>query len=451
MKLWNYAGTAGINKEKTMDKELLKKIVCDTIDANKEKIYAIGRSIYEKPELGYKEVFASETVKKTFDELGLKYEDGLAVTGIKAKLKDDTAGPNIAIMGELDAVVCPDHPNADPVTGAAHCCGHFAQTAAMLAAAIGLNAVKDEISGGNITFLSTPAEECVELEWRKGLIADGKLKYLGGKQELIRTGVFDDIDMAMMVHGTNFDDNINCSAPNVGFIAKNVKFIGKEAHAGFAPWDGANALNAASLALMAINSIRETLKDQDCIRIHPIITKGGTLVNIVPNDVRMEMYVRGATIEAIKDANAKVNRAIRGCAYAIGCEVVIDDLPGYLPMSDDMNLAKVFEENAKQLYPEKNVVHVKEVGGASGDVGDVQAIMPCIQGGVGGFINDFHSKHFQPGDEELIYIVPAKLMACTAIDLLADDAAKAKEIIANFDSPYNCKNYDAIWKDIMGK
>ena len=433
-----------------MDRELLKKKVCDAIDANRDKIYEIGRSIYAKPELGYKEVFASETVKKTFDELGLKYEDGLAITGVKAKLKENAEGPNIAIMGELDAVVCPDHPNADPDTGAAHCCGHFAQTAGMLAAAIGLNAVKDEISGGNITFLATPAEECVELEWRKGLIADGTLKYLGGKQELIRHGVFNDIDMAMMVHGTNFDNNINCSAKNVGFIAKNVKFIGKEAHAGFAPWDGVNALNAASLALMAINSIRETLKDRDCIRIHPIITKGGTLVNIVPNDVRMEMYVRGATIYAIKDANAKVNRAIKGCAYAIGCEVEINDLPGYLPIADNMDMAKVFEANARQLYPEKNIVHVAEVGGASGDVGDVQAIMPCIQGGVGGFKNDFHSKHFQPSDEELTYIVPAKLMACTAIDLLADDAAKAKEIIANFDSPYNVNNYETIWAEIMG-
>lgn len=434
-----------------MDRELLKKKVCDVIDANREKICEIGRGIYKNPELGYKETYANGQVKRIFDELGLEYEDGLAVTGVKAKLLGDVQGPNIAIMGELDAVVCPDHPNADPVTGAAHCCGHFAQTTAMLAAAIGLNAVKDEIKGGNITFLATPAEECVELEWRKGLIAEGKLKYLGGKQELIRLGVFDDIDMAVMVHGTNFDDNINCSAKNVGFIAKNVKFIGKEAHAGFAPWDGVNALNAASLALMAINSIRETLKDRDCIRIHPIITKGGTLVNIVPNDVRMEMYVRGATIEAIKDANAKVNRAIKGCAYAIGCEVQIDDLPGYLPIADDMNLAKVFEETARQLYPEKNIVHVAEVGGASGDVGDVQAIMPCVQGGVGGFRNDFHSKHFEPSDEELIYIVPAKLMTCTAIDLLADDAAKAKEVIANFDSPYNVKNYNTIWEDIMGK
>ena len=98
-----------------MDRELLKKKICDTIDANREKIIEIGRSIYANPELGYKETFASGRVKEVYDELGLKYEDGLAVTGIKARLKEGTAGPNVAIMGELDAVVCPDHPNADPL------------------------------------------------------------------------------------------------------------------------------------------------------------------------------------------------------------------------------------------------------------------------------------------------------------------------------------------------
>lgn len=434
-----------------MDKELLKKKVCDAIDANREKIYEIGHSIYTKPELGYKEKFASETVKKTFDELGFKYEDGIGITGVKAKLRDNAEGPNIAIMGELDAVVCPDHPDADPVTGAAHCCGHFGQTTAMLAAAMGFAAIKDEIDFGNVTFLAVPAEECVEIEYRKGLMDEKKIKYLGGKQELIHLGAYDDIDMAMMVHGTEKEDYINCSSRNVGFIAKNIRFIGKEAHAGGAPWNGVNALNAASLSLMAINSIRETLKDQDCIRIHPIITKGGTLVNIVPDDVRMEMYVRGATIEAIKDANAKVNRAIKGCAYAIGCEVVIDDLPGYLPVADNLDLAKVFESNAKVLYPQCKTTNQTEMSGGSSDVGDVMTIMPCIQGGIGGFKNAFHTKNFRLNDEDLAFIAPAKIMACTAIDLLADNGAKAKEIIDNFNSPYNSKNYDGIWDDIMGK
>lgn len=432
-----------------MDKELLKKKVCDEIDANREKICAIGRDIYKHPQLGYKETFATDMVQKTLDELGLEYEKGLGITGVKAKLLKDAKGPNVAIMGELDAVVCPDHPDADKETGAAHCCGHFGQITGMLGAAIGLSAVKDELEGGNVTFLAVPAEECVELEYRENLIKEGKIKYLGGKQELIHIGAFDDIDIALMIHGNNTENQFMTGARSVGFLAKTVKFIGKEAHAGGSPWLGVNALNAAALALMAINSIRETLQDKDCIRIHPIITKGGTLVNIVPNDVRMEMYVRGATIEAIKDANMKVNRAIKGAAYAIGAQVEISDMPGYLPVEDNKDVGKVFGENAKELYPDYEIISVDEIGGGSSDVGDVQTIIPCVQGGLGGFTGGFHTKDFRLADEEKAFIMPAKIMACTAIDLLDDDAKLAKEAIANFDSPYNSKNYDAIWEDIM--
>ena len=431
-----------------MDKALLKKQVCDAIDANKEKICEIGRAIYVHPELGYKELFASDMVKKTLDELGLKHEDNLGLTGVKAKLKDNCDGPNVAIMGELDAVVCPDHPDADKVTGAAHCCGHFGQITAMLAAAYGLKAVKDSLDG-NVTFLAVPAEECVELAFREGLIKQGKIKYLGGKQELIHLGVYDDIDMAMMVHGNNSVGQVTASSRSVGFIAKNVQFIGKEAHAGGSPWDGINALNAASLALMAINSIRETLKDQDCIRIHPIITKGGTLVNIVPDDVKMEMYVRGASIAAIKDANFKVNRALKGAAYAIGAEVVISDMPGYLPVEQDQELCQLFGDNAKAILPDHEIKFFTEMEGGSSDVGDVATIMPCVHGGMGGFEHGFHTKNFRLTNEEMAFINPAKAMACSVVDLLVDGAAKAKEIKANFKSPYNSKNYDGIWEEIL--
>lgn len=433
-----------------MDRELLKKQVCDAIDANKEKLCAIGKQIYTHPELGYKEFLTSELVKQTFKDMGLSFQEGLGVTGVKAKLKENAPGPNVAIMGELDAVVCPDHPDADPATGAAHCCGHFGQITTMLASAFGLSAVKDQLDG-NVTFLAVPAEECVELAFREGLIKEGKIKYLGGKQELIHLGAYDDIDMALMVHGSSNPDRnaITASSRSVGFIAKNVKFVGKEAHAGGSPWDGVNALNAASLALMAINAARETLKDQDCIRIHPIITKGGTLVNIIPDDVRMEMYVRGASIEAIKDANFKVNRAIKGAAYAVGAQAIISDMPGYLPLEQDQKLAHVFADNAKLLNPEANIVFSTQMEGGSTDAGDVATIMPCVHGGMGGFENAFHTKHFRLGDEDLAFIAPAKVMACSVVDLLVDGAQKAKEIKDSFTSPYNSKNYDGIWEEIL--
>lgn len=434
-----------------MTKEQVKAKIIAEIDANKDKLYEIGMSIFSHPELGYKETRTSKIVRDTFDEIGIKYESDLVMTGVKGKLFDKADGPNICVMGELDAVVCPDHPYADPVTGAAHCCGHYGQITALLATAIGLNAVKDELKTGNVTFFAVPAEECVELEYRKGLMDEGKIKYVSGKQNLIHTGAFDDVDMAMMVHANNDHNVITADSKSVGFVSKTVKFIGKEAHAGAAPWNGVNALDAAALALSAINAVRSTLKDQDCIRIHPIITKGGTLVNIVPNDVRMEMYVRGATVEAIKDANFKVNRAIRGCAMAVGCEVEINDMAGDLPCNYNSKLAHIYGDNGAEIFPDRPVVYDTTIGGGSSDMGDIATIMPAIQPGTGGIVGAFHSKDFTMEYPDEIFLDPAKIMACSIVDLLWDDAEKAKEIIDEFKAgtTYNSKNFDSIWDDIM--
>ena len=60
---------------------------------------------------------------------------------------------------------------------------------------------------------------------------------------------------------------------------------------------------------MAIHANRETFRDEDTIRVHPIITKGGEAVSAVPADVRMETFVRGKTLDAVMGANRKVDRA----------------------------------------------------------------------------------------------------------------------------------------------
>ena len=65
--------------------------------------------------------------------------------------------------------------------------------------------------------------------------------------------------------------------------------------------------------------------------MHPIITKGGELVNVIPADVRLETYVRGANVEAILSAAAKVDRSLKAGAMALGATVHITTVPGYLP------------------------------------------------------------------------------------------------------------------------
>ena len=238
-----------------MNKAELKQRVCDTIDANRDKIIEIGTKIFDNPELGYKEFETAKLVASVMKDLDLEVEEKMAVTGVRARVNKNVEGPNIAVMGELDSVICSEHEFANPETGAVHACGHNVQIAAMLGTAIGLVAsdVIKELDG-TVDFMAVPAEEYVELAFRGELKADNQIKYFGGKQEMIKRGYFDDIDVAMMIHSINLpsDKKVIVGGNGNGFVGKNIQFIGQEAHAGSAPEQGINALNAA---MIAINNI----------------------------------------------------------------------------------------------------------------------------------------------------------------------------------------------------
>ena len=137
-------------------------------------------------------------------ELGLEVEENIAVTGCKARIKGGKPGPNVAILGELDAISCVTH--KDAVDCAVYACGHSNQMVGMLGAALGLvkSGVLEELAG-DVSRL-TPAEEFVELGFRFQLKEEGKITYFGGKQELIKKGYFDDVDMAMMFHSSDMGD-----------------------------------------------------------------------------------------------------------------------------------------------------------------------------------------------------------------------------------------------------
>jgi len=422
-----------------MNTEMYKKTVCDRIDQNRKMIIEIGQTILENPEMGYKEFKTAQTVTEVFNELKIPYKEELAITGVKGVIKGNKSKSMICIIGEMDAVTCAAHPMADKLTCAAHACGHNAQIASMLGSAYGLTGIIDMLDG-DIAFLAAPAEEYVEIEYRQELVKQGKISFLGGKQEMIKQGIFDDVDIAMMIHA-------QASAPkqglfihgsSLGFLAKTISFIGKEAHAGGAPYEGINALNAAMAAIMCIHAQRETFKDEDKIRVHPIITKGGELVNIVPAEVNMETYVRGSNFTAIKSASQTVDRAIKGAAYAIGAQAIISNIAGYLPLNQDYAISELFRENAEAFIAKENIYTGIDLTGST-DMGDLSNLMPCVHPTMGGFDGNAHSRDFKIVDVEQAYIIPAKIMAMTAIDLLADEAKKAIDIKKSF-KPLITKN-----------
>jgi len=415
------------------DRNTLKQQVLSEIDARRDEIIGTGEAIMDAPELGFKEWSTASRVQDLFDSLGLPHEDGLAVTGVKAVLRGGKPGPTVALMGELDALQVPDHPRADPETGAAHACGHNAQIAGLLGAAMGLSSsgIAEQLAG-NIVFFAVPAEEYVEIDYRLGLVREGTTRFLTGKQELIHLGHFDDIDMAVMIHSTSpevSDGRMGLAVSSNGFVAKNIRFIGRASHAGGFPEKGINALNAAQLALSAINAQRETFRDADCVRVHPIITKGGDLVNIVPAEVTLETYVRARTPAAILDASAKVDRALRGAALALGCRVDIETVPGNLPLRNNRELGTLFQAASGQVLGEDGYREYPHSGGST-DAGDLSQILPVLHPMMTGASGAHHQVNWCISDHESGYIAPAKTLAMMAVDLLSHDAAEAKSVLS---------------------
>ena len=275
-----------------LSRQELKQRACAAIDRRKVDIVGAARQILNHPEPGFREVKTAQLVADQFAALGIPYRSGLALTGVKGRIPGGGGpGPRLALIGELDSLIVNDHPHAAADTGAAHACGHHCQIGMMLGATMALTQpeILDQLSGELVPF-AVPAEEFIEVAHRLQLRDEQKLEFMGGKQELIRLGEFDDVDLAMMCHTASDmgDHQFAVGGTSNGHVVKYVQFIGRGAHAGSAPHLGVNALNAASFALQAIHNNREAFRGEDTVRIHGIMTKGGEAVNAVPADVRLE-------------------------------------------------------------------------------------------------------------------------------------------------------------------
>ena len=415
-----------------MTKEELKSRVLKAIEASREELIAAGRALNGMPEPGYREVKTSAFVKEALEKCGLQVESGLALTGLKAKAKGRSSGLNIGVMGELDSLIMPKHAGADPVTGAFHGCGHHAQLTTVIGAAIGLvrTGLLKELDG-DVTFFAVPAEESVEAEYRKGLVREGKVHFTTGKAEFIRLGLLDDVDMVLMSHvmGNETEPHSWIGHNWNGVINKSVRFIGKAAHAGLAPWEGINALQAAVEAINRVNALRPSFPEDYHVRIHFIITKGGASCNVVPDDVRMEFGVRASTVSALTEVNDRVNEALRAGAAVVGAGIEITEDNFYLPCIQDRDLGEIYHENAVKILGEAHAENVfGSFRGSSTDSSAIASLMPLIHPYFGGAVGAPHGADFDIVNEYAAYVVPAKIAAATVVDLLWDGAAEARRV-----------------------
>lgn len=412
----------------------MKKYV-DAIEKNKQLILDALDYIWHNPETGYREVKTSEYLEDAFEKLGYEITRADGITGFYTVVDTGREGPEVLVLGELDSVICREHPDSDPVTGAVHSCGHCAQTAALLgiAAALREPGVLDGMSG-RIRLCAVPAEELVEIEFRKNLIKEGKIHFMGGKPEFLYRGYFDGVDMALMIHTTSADHCIVDRGSYVGCMPKKITYKGVAAHAGTSPQNGINALYAATLGLQAINSLRETFTERDHIRVHPIMTSGGDIVNTIPDKAVIESYIRGASFDAIKAANERVNRALIGAAISLGANVDIDDTPGYAPSIYSEKFADVAVDALKRIMPDLPYTSPKLVSTGSSDIGDLSMIMPVAQPSMMGAVGTGHGADYYISNPELACLGAAKWQLAI-LDLLLSNGGELAKNIKNSYTP----------------
>ena len=426
-----------------MNAQEMKQAALLYIEDHKDELIHIGKKLYAMPETGFREEKTAAYVKSKLEECGLSVRDHVAYTGIKACAFGRKHQINLAVMGELDALLMPGHPDADPVTGAFHGCGHHAQLTVLIGVALGLvqSGLIKELDG-DLSFIGVPAEEVIEAEYRKELIRQGKIHFASGKQEMISLGEFDDVDMILCSHIMGKSENPHAWVGHSwnGKIGKVIRFHGLASHAGLAPERGVNALEAAISGLVTINGMRSAFSEKDHVRIHYIITKGGDSANVVPDDVRIEMGVRAATVKTFSEVSRRVDAALRSAAASVGATVeILNDCP-YLPCHQSVELGEIYLANATELLGSENVDNsFGEHRGSSTDCGNVSSLLPIIHPYFGGAIGAPHGADFEIVNDYAAYVVPAKIAAMTIIDLLSNDAILAKKVKANYQPVYASK------------
>ncbi|SMB90344.1 amidohydrolase [Thermanaeromonas toyohensis ToBE] len=371
----------------------LKKRISNAVETYKNEIIQLAEEIFDHPEVGQQEFFASRLLTQTLAKYGFEvlYPLPKLPTGFQAVLKCPSPGPRVALLAEYDAL---------PELG--HACGHNLIGAAVVGAGLALAAVKEELRGEVLIF-GTPAEESN-----------------GGKVVLVEEGAFQGVDAALIFHPG--DANI-MEVSSLALEALEFIFEGRAAHASSSPEEGINALEALIQFFNNINSLRPYLKGQT--HINGIITEGGVTPNIIPERAVARFYIRAENHKALKEVLQRVENCARGAALATGCSVAWRNYEfSYDAMVTNKALAGAFKENLRALGVTEFGPPRRSRG--SLDMGNVSRVVPAIHPylalGSGRLIP--HTREFARAARgeagRNLVMLAAKALAWTAADVLLD-------------------------------
>lgn len=319
----------------------------DRLEAHRDAVLRISHTLHANPEVAWCEHDAVNVLAAALRDLGLDVAIGAAGLDT-AFIASVGAGPRVvAIMAEYDALA-----------GLGHACGHNVIAASAVGAAAALTALVDEL-GLTLRVIGTPAEE------------GG-----GGKILMLDDGVFDDVDVAMMIHPGPAD---SAYARPLAVAHFDVTYHGAEAHASAFPELGVNAADAFTVAQVAIALLRQQLPRT--VRVHGIVREAGTAPNAIPAMAHGSWYVRAADLETLDGVFEQVVNCFRAGAMATGCEVTVSETsPRYSEFRNDQPLLDSFARHATARGRDMDLDEERPGGmnTASTDMGNVSRRVRAI-------------------------------------------------------------------------
>ena len=384
-----------------MDAEQLKASVINEIDTRRNQLNDLSLKIHSNPELALQEFKAATWLTEYLKENGFAVESGICELPTAFRASYGNGKPVIAILAEYDAL---------PKLG--HACGHNLIAASAVAAGVASKLAVDRF-GGSVLVMGTPGEE-----------------KCGGKVMMVSRGVFDGVDIAMIVH----PGVVNTATTQLlALQTLEVEFFGKAAHAASRPEEGINALEAMIQSFAAINSLRQHIRDK--ARIHGIITDGGEAANIVPAHSAGNFMVRAEDDQYLDELKQKVINCFVGAATASGARLEYQwGEMHYASLRNNLTLARLLRRNMESLGRK---MHLRDPGGSffSSDMGNVSRVVPSIHPFVA--VAPAEVLHQSPefasaaaSEDGLRGLLDAgKALAMTVVDLLANPeiVAMAKE------------------------
>ncbi|HLA50897.1 MAG TPA: peptidase dimerization domain-containing protein, partial [Thermodesulfobacteriota bacterium] len=244
-----------------------------------------------------------------------------------------------------------------------------------------------------------------------------------GKIAMIKAGLFDGLDVAMMVHPSS---KRMVSRVFLGLIRLNLHFKGKPSHASAYPEEGVNALDAVIQTFNSINAMRQQLRND--VRIHGIITDGGVAPNIIPEKASASFYVRAKDLEELYSVRERVLNCAKGAALATGCKLTIEEGADMnAPMKINKALADIYRRQMEFLGLKEDDFPMDKNAGSS-DIGNVSQVLPTIhphillKRGI-----NIHTREFADAtitdDGKNAIMEGAKCLALTATELILDKNA----------------------------